>query len=117
MSEKVETVKIKVTRFKTTDGKLFETAEKAYNHQNKIDEKEKIKKGELNGTIKGCTKCNRTGKITKSKIVKTPTNYPTNLPDSEWVGQYKDVTEHYEVDCPKCNGKGYLEKKVKTVWE
>ena len=117
MSKKVETVKIKVTRFKTTDGKLFETTEKAYEHQNKLDEKEKVKKGELNGTFKGCTACNRTGKVTKSKIVEVATGYPANLPDSEFVGQYKDVTEHYEVDCSRCNGKGYLEKKTKTVWE
>ena len=96
---------------------MFDALKFSGENEKQPNSKEKIKKGELNGTIKGCTKCNRTGKITKSKTVKTPTNYPTNLPDSEWVGQYKDVTEHYEVDCPKCNGKGYLEKKVKTVWE
>ena len=84
-----ETYKVYVAK----DGKEFKYEEDCINHEKIID-----------GTRIVCPECHGEGKIA---MIEEYNNYHTGVPERTTI---------YPT-CPKCNGKGYLEKKIKEVWE
>ena len=86
-----KTVEYKV--YIAKDGKEFDSEDKCKHHEMNLD-----------GTRKVCEHCGGEGRI-RGRLVNEYDNYD--------IGH---VEAHYEYDiCPKCGGKGYLEKKV--TWE
>ena len=75
------------------DGKVFKDKDECILYERK-----------LNGEIIECPKCHGKGKVPEEYEYD---NYHTGEPM---------VTTIYPT-CKKCNGKGYLEKKVKVVFE
>lgn len=90
--ERTRTVVQKYNVYVAKDGKEFDSKEKCENH-------EKI----LDGTRIVCPDCNGKGGW-KGKWIE---------PYDHWDGPMGGYYEHHT--CPKCKGKGYLEKKV--TWE
>ena len=86
-----KTVDYKV--FIADDGQEFDAKKECVHH-------ERILKGE----IKVCPECNGEGRITV---------------EEEWDNYHTGVTERSFIHptCNVCHGKGYLEKKIKEVWE
>jgi len=58
----------------------------------------------LDGKCIICPECHGEGKIA---VIEEYDNYHTGAPERTTI---------YPT-CPKCNGKGFLEKKIKEVWE
>ena len=75
------------------DGKVFEDKDECILYEKRLD-----------GLIKDCPDCGGTGKIQEEYEYD---NYHTGAPEKTTI----------HTTCPKCNGKGYLEKKLKEVWE
>lgn len=73
---------------------------KEFNNKKECRQYERLK----NGEIKECPDCKGTGKIL---VEEHDENYHTGAPE----------TYICHVTCKKCNGKGYLEKKIKVCWE
>lgn len=93
MKTEIRTKTVKYAVYIAKDGKEFETKNKCIFHEKKLD-----------GIIKECPECHGKGKITKEYEYD---NYHTGAPEKSII---------YPT-CTKCNGKGYLEKKNKEVWE
>jgi len=75
------------------DGKEF-TSSKECKHYEMI----------LDGTRKVCPECHGKGVVMEEYEYD---NYHTGVPETSVIFP----------TCTKCNGKGYLEKKIKEVWE
>ena len=88
---RIKTVKYNV--YIAKDGKEFNSESDCKHH-------EMI----LNGTRIICPECNGKGKI---DVIEEYDNYHTGV---------LEKTTIYPT-CTKCNGKGYLEKKIKEIWE
>jgi DnaJ-class molecular chaperone len=86
-----KTVDYKV--FIADDGQEFDTKKECVHH-------ERILKGE----IKVCPECNGEGRTSEWEDWE---NYHTGAPEKTLIHPI----------CKTCHGKGYLEKKIKEVWE
>ena len=73
---------------------------KEFNSRKECEHHEKI----LDGTRIVCPHCNGEGKVWTEVEYE---DYHTGLPE----------TSTFQVTCDKCNGRGYLEKKIKVTWE
>jgi len=93
MKKEIRTKTVEYEVYVAKDGEEFETEKDCILYEKRLD-----------GLIKDCEACNGTGEIRET---------------------YEDVDYHSGAPielvryrtCPKCNGKGYLEKKLKEVWE
>ena len=93
MKQEVRTKTVKYNVYIAKDGKEFKSSKECKHH-------EMI----LNGTRIVCPECNGKGRIA---VIEEYDNYHT--------GELEKTTIY--PTCTKCNGKGYLEKKTRIVWE
>jgi len=93
MKKEIRTKTVKYNVYIAKDGKEFNSESDCKHH-------EMI----LNGTRIICPECNGKGKI---DVIEEYDNYHTGV---------LEKTTIYPT-CTKCNGKGYLEKKIKEIWE
>lgn len=76
--------------FESNDGKIFDSKIDCIHHEGNYV----------------CPKCKGNG------IIKERYNaYPSGLPDSGWVDDWK----YKDVNCNVCNSKGYTERKLKPI--
>ena len=93
MRKEIRQKTVKYNVYIAKDGKEF-TSSKEFKHYEMI----------LDGTRKVCPECHGKGQVLEEQEYD---NYHTGVPEKST----------FFVTCTKCNGKGYLEKKIKEVWE
>lgn len=91
MKKEIRTKTVEYPVYITDDGKEFDRKQDAVIH-------EKL----LSGEIKECPECHGKGQVLEEQEYD---NYHTGVPEKST----------FFVTCTRCNGKGYLEKKV--TWE
>jgi hypothetical protein len=83
-------VQVEVTKYKTTDGKEFDSEHEAKFHEEV-----------LAGKKKHCTKCDGKGHINE--------RYEDEWINTSWIPDEGEYYSELKYDkCPDCNGKGYL---------
>ena len=93
MKTEIRTKTVEYKVYIAKDGKEFKSSKECKHHEMILDRKRII-----------CPECHGEGKIA---VVEEYDNYHTGAPERTTI---------YPT-CTKCNGKGYLEKKIKEVWE
>ena len=93
MKKEVRTKTVQYNVYIAKDGKEFTSSKECKHHEMILD-----------GTRKVCPECNGKGVVREEYEYD---NYHTGVPETSVIFP----------TCIKCNGKGYLEKKIKEVWE
>ena len=88
MTEQVKKKVVKVKEYVAKDGNVFDNKDDCVLYEKKLD-----------GEIIDCPECKGTGKV-----------HVTEEYDDYHTGELRTAT--YYITCAKCNGKGYLEKKI-----
>ena len=93
MKKDVRTRTVKYNVYVAKDGKEFDSENECKHYEMILDDTRKV-----------CPECHGKGVVIKEYEYD---NYHSGVPE----------TSIFFPTCTKCNGKGYLEKKIKEVWE